>query len=862
MSVSLDMLPDDELERLYNAGLVPDEEIERIALARISPRDLAIIDGIAYGIAKLLNTPINQLAAEASSYRATRELPPVYDPTFMPPPRGGHVRVPGPGASIFNKVTQDVARGNLREPYGMTPPWSFPAAEEHEHMSANPYVGADGQSYPEVASHAVRNLQQQSPSPVYGYLRTGSQQKIYLYPSLDVARGWFAALAQAQAQPYDYAAVFVATDLSRPVPGLESFGHTFVSGAYVGAASEADLIRHATDTQFFAMYPERHGRKIDPSNPADRALIPIWNDLHQQTAARAQSLALAGDTQVGQFLPFLLGLPLGGLAGYFLRRWQEQHPGHTIPGIPPGKLPAPIIPPLPPKTSGDWLGGPWHDIEQSYVGGPWLDIDPMFHAYVGQAAAEHIARAAHPVNFMDRPDWGRHRAYAQSLANSILENDQIFDQVARQILQLVGGDAHLLSQPNWPQTRMRIRGGIRRVIDTDQLIDQIARPIIKYLMESRPGSAAPPPSAVQGDYVGGPWLDIDIVGQDVSSEEIESLARELSNTFGVPFERTQAELMEIARDMNVSVGGPWLDIEPMVGGPWYDIEPMVGGPWYDIESAAIGGPWLDIEEPAYTIGGPWLDVVGANDDRARMRAWPQTKALIQSAINEVSASANQAPAEAYVWSLDPPNPHLEGAYAASDPYRRPLPPQGMTNVVPFSSPAQALDYMRERIQTPHVALALFDRRSSHWPNPTNWTKSNAPEHEPIIAQQIARSASPRTAGDYGDASFRRTSVGAALDDVRARAQTIANKRAGSVVGVIHTTKDGLWHALAFRNADDADDWLGTATQDPAAYTYAAYYDKQDFSWPHPVNEKIGGERTVAQPGQPIRRAPATASGMR
>src|SRR5262249_10531374 len=120
----------------------------------------------------------------------------------------------------------------------------------------------------------------------------------------------------------------------------------------------------------------------------------------------------------------------------------------------------------------------------------------------------------------------------------------------------------------------------------------------------------------------------------------------------------------------------------------------------------------------------------------------------------------------------------------------------------------------------------------------------------------ARTTPARTAGDYGSS----TTIGTALDDVRSRAQSIANKRAGSVVGVIHTTKDNLWHALAFRNEDDADDWLGTATHEPSSYTYAAYYDKDDFSWPHPVNEKIGGLRTQARLGPSIRREVATTSG--
>jgi hypothetical protein len=279
--------------------------------------------------------------------------------------------------------------------------------------------------------------------------------------------------------------------------------------------------------------------------------------------------------------------------------------------------------------------------------------------------------------------------------------------------------------------------------------------------------------------------------------------------------------------------------------------------------ASVGAaPWLDMVGPASVGAAPWLDMVGPasvgvsygsspyeqpryHPDVARRRSWPQTQALIQSAIREVQDANAQAPSQAYVWSLDPPGPSSMPGVEMT----------GTTMIVPFSSHAQALDYMRERIQTPHVALALFDT-SMRWPNPTNWTKSDEPAYEPLIAQQVARYQSARMAGDYSS----RTTVGAALDDVRRRAQSLAERRAGSVVGVIHTSKDGLWHTLAFRTSDDADDWLGTATHDPAAYTYAAYYDKDDYSWPHAVNEKIGGARPAAQAGPPIRRDVATTSG--
>jgi hypothetical protein len=163
-----------------------------------------------------------------------------------------------------------------------------------------------------------------------------------------------------------------------------------------------------------------------------------------------------------------------------------------------------------------------------------------------------------------------------------------------------------------------------------------------------------------------------------------------------------------------------------------------------------------------------------------------------------------------------------------------------TQVTPFSSVAQAQAYMYERLQMPHIALALFDTRATrHWPNPVRWNKSDDPSYASLIAQRVAEYASTRMAGDYS--GCRATSIGSALSDVRDRAQSIASKRAGDVVGVFHATKDKLWHALAFANEDDADDWL--ETQDPTSFTYAAYFNKNDAAWPQAVLEKIGGFST-------------------
>lgn len=264
-----------------------------------------------------------------------------------------------------------------------------------------------------------------------------------------------------------------------------------------------------------------------------------------------------------------------------------------------------------------------------------------------------------------------------------------------------------------------------------------------------------------------------------------------------------------------------------------------------------------------TVGQHWgAHLLGADVSSQVPSSWPQTHALIKAAIHETVARG--APSEiAFVWSLET---------------------DGSTHVVPFGSYEQALDYMRDRIHTDHVALAAFSRRSRHWPNPLNWTKQDDPRYVPVIAQHVARHA-PQVAGDVvgtypwynivgglpwqsivGGLPWQSivgtgpwgTIVGDAIADVRAKAQDIATQKPGHAVGVIHAA-DGQWHALAFNTLDDADDWFGTATQDKTSFTYAAYYDKDPNGGAFVANEEIGGVRKALAPGPLIRRGLATAA---
>ena len=330
-----------------------------------------------------------------------------------------------------------------------------------------------------------------------------------------------------------------------------------------------------------------------------------------------------------------------------------------------------------------------------------------------------------------------------------------------------------------------------------------------------------------------------------------------------------------------TVGYPWLDFvgqeyaggydpsldfvgcDPSVGNePWLDI---VGNePWMNI----VGNePWLDIVGnelvgcgDGYSVGGPWVEFapwIGAQvDDAASRQASAQARALIQSAIRDIAEyTPSMPPANYYVWWLAAPTASSSRRNVAFGPS-----PQ----IVSFTSLDEAKDHVRSiGQQSDVIARAVFDKTSPHWPSPVAWSKGSNPAFLPMIAQYVTDRASPTTTGQYVDSDYIEHMVGATADemklenakrDLRARARLLAQKRAGDAVGVIHTVKDNLWHALAFDTPDDADDWLNTATQDQNTYTYAAYFDKRGDSWPAPYIEKFGGYAGSA-PGPRPRRAP-------
>lgn len=72
---------------------------------------------------------------------------------------------------------------------------------------------------------------------------------------------------------------------------------------------------------------------------------------------------------------------------------------------------------------------------------------------------------------------------------------------------------------------------------------------------------------------------------------------------------------------------------------------------------------------------------------------------------------------------------------------------------------------------------------------------------------------------------------------------------GPVIGYVRPHAGNPPQVRSFASVDDADDWFGQWLGLPDAFAYVAYYDRNDPSWPHPLNEQFG--RTPPQDTQTV-----------
>jgi hypothetical protein len=544
-----------------------------------------------------------------------------------------------------------------------------------------------------------------------------------------------------------------------------------------------------------------HHTELEPAH--DYAAVFASTNLQAPISGMEHFNTAVSGEHVGNWIVPLLALPLGALAGYYYRRWQDSHPGKYVPFI-----------------QGEAVGR-WGELVGPQVGGPWHEMvgaaDPQATALI-KLASQHAQQ------------------YAESFAQQFKRqapNILVWSVEARQAAPIVGGPHEGTIVP------ASVNAGIEQFDSSAEALERI-RYALNPLYFGAPGNIGPSAIAMF-DRTSPHWPNPVNWHKTVGPEHDAAIAQYL----------TQYVTPTVSGPWHEMIGAqPWLNMTPMVGGPWHEMvggpwHEMVGGPWHEM----IGGPWHEM------VGGPWHEMVGAQaqDDAARRAEWPQTKALIEAAIAEVTDYASMNPAEAYVWNLDAPT---------RDPYAGSTPGSTVTlgpttNIVPFATQAQALAHLREVALSHPVALAMFERSSGHWPNPTAWRKSSDPADAQVIAQHVASRSGTQMSGTYMGADV---AASTAIMAVRHRAQQLADRRAGNVVGVIHTPKDGLWHTLAFRNEDDADDWIEIAAQSPDSFTYAAYFNKNAPQWPRAVIEKISGMRSPPGTGLPRRSAPVVGAG--
>jgi hypothetical protein len=229
-------------------------------------------------------------------------------------------------------------------------------------------------------------------------------------------------------------------------------------------------------------------------------------------------------------------------------------------------------------------------------------------------------------------------------------------------------------------------------------------------------------------------------------------------------------------------------------------------------------------------------------------------ALIHSAIHDVrSADAHGDMGAGIPWT---PSAYVWG-----------LRMDGTIEITPAPSSYAGLADVRDRInEGDFAALALFDKTSPHWPNPVTWHKSDDGASQSVIAQHLSAPAPAQVSGGFpwgyeivGGEPWQsivggpwQTIVGQALDVLRRQAQAAAGEMPGRVVGVVRDASN-QWKLKSFRTVDAADDWFGHATHNPSRFTYAAYFDKDDPLFPHPLNEVIGDAHGAAKPGESIPR---------
>jgi hypothetical protein len=118
--------------------------------------------------------------------------------------------------------------------------------------------------------------------------------------------------------------------------------------------------------------------------------------------------------------------------------------------------------------------------------------------------------------------------------------------------------------------------------------------------------------------------------------------------------------------------------------------------------------------------------------------------------------------------------------------------------------------------------------------------SSAAAGDPAAQKMMQLAQSAVRAADAQAAPAPAAVSGASRDgsDPRAQARAAAAQMDARVVGIVQRS-DGSWALEPFGSSDDADDWFGQWLTMPHAFSYVAYFDKGDATWPGPLNEQLG-----------------------
>jgi hypothetical protein len=862
--MNLDDLPDHEIERLYEAGCVSDDEIMELAQARLSPDELAILDGIAYGIAKILHTPINDLVADASAHRAAIGASPDHlshldqivalHENFWGAQAQQH---PTHAMREFLRHHWDTwltawwtTRTYLDTDQGLKMLRSLLARGQRmgievpgvviEPTAADLRAAVVHEASQGLSALRALAAHEGLPLPDLGLKVSGAASSAYNPRMMSAHAGLDHGGADTIARYRNvalHAVMGAQHDNPSPAYGYLRIGqgqHIYLFPAIHDAQTWFEQRDHAGGFDYVAVF--------DAANLSG----PVAEDLGAESSPQVG----CDPTQVGHwFLPLALGLPLGAAGGYAYRGWRENSPGKIVPWI-----------------SGDYT--PWgaHIIGAENSDVARRRVWPRTKALIQSVIREVHAAEADP-SMSHLTDWSP-TAYVwslESVGGSHVAPFASHEEALAYMRERMQGDHVALAlfdkaSPHWPNPVNWTKS------DDPAHEPVIAEQIARYY---------PVHTAGVGSY---PWYSIVGAAIDVLRRQAKIAADGLpARVIGVA--RDEGNRWQLKQFHSVDDADDWFghvtrDLARFTYAAYFDKDDVLyPDPLNEKIGAArtpvISGVFLGADPGSSDIRSPTevrsptstsTEVRSPTSTSTEVRSPTSTSTEVRSPTSTstdaytqgnvtVTGGAGNGATVVHIHAPHPDQPvradyesNLERSRGSAWRAERQM---GATNAPRPDMPMPAI-----------VDATNAPRATS--PIPDMMHATDAPRAESPIPDMMHALSGDPTVGAWhsivGGGPWN-TIVGTAINVLRRQAQVAAEEMPGRVIGVVRHG-DNRWKLKTFRDADTADSWFAHVTREPARFTYAAYFDKDDVMFPHPLNESIGAARAPGTPGSPIPRVVA------